>query len=346
MLVYLMVMLVNTYYIGHLNNPVLLAGVGMGNMLINVLCFAVTQGMNSALESFVSHSFGAGKYDKCGILLNRGKFVSSMVMVPLIIIYIFSEEILVALHQDRAISHIAKRYCCILIPGIWAQSMFDATRKFCSAQFITSVALYVQIFTLVLHFFWCWLFITHLDMKEVGAAIATNITYIANWMLQETWCKRNLGTTTYKPADKKMFNKVGKYLKVAIPGACMLCFEWWVFELLAIFSGLMSVEALAAEVVIVNIVSFIFMLPLGISYAASAFTGIFLGANKVPQAKKYARLTMLFNIFLTIIVIIILGLLRTQISHLFTHDDGTTFIIMDVLSIILLYIFFDTIHGV
>ena len=41
MLVYLMVMLVNTYYIGNLNDPVLLAGVGMGNMLINVLCFAV-----------------------------------------------------------------------------------------------------------------------------------------------------------------------------------------------------------------------------------------------------------------------------------------------------------------
>ena len=42
MLVYLMVMLVNTYFIGHLDNPALLAGVGMGNMLINVLCFAIT----------------------------------------------------------------------------------------------------------------------------------------------------------------------------------------------------------------------------------------------------------------------------------------------------------------
>ena len=57
----------------------------------------------------------------------------------------------------------------------------------------------------------------------------------------------------------------------------MLCFEWWCFELLAIFSGLISVEALAAEVVIVNIVTFIFMIPLGTSYSASAFTRIFLG---------------------------------------------------------------------
>ena len=54
MLVFLLVQLVNTYFVGHENDPVLLAGVGMGNMLINVLCFAVVQGLNGALETFVS----------------------------------------------------------------------------------------------------------------------------------------------------------------------------------------------------------------------------------------------------------------------------------------------------
>merc|ERR1740130_19289 len=74
-----------------------------------------------------------------------------------------------------------------------------------------------------------------------------------------------------------MFNEVGAYLKVGISGMLMLCFEWWAFELLAIFSGLIGVTELAAEGVIINIVSFIFMLPLGISYSASALTGNYLG---------------------------------------------------------------------
>ena len=98
MFVYMMVMLVNTYFIGNLNEPVLLAGVGMGNMLINVLCFAVVQGLNGALETLVSQAYGAGKYEACGIYLNRGKLVASMIMIPLVIIYIYSEDILVALH--------------------------------------------------------------------------------------------------------------------------------------------------------------------------------------------------------------------------------------------------------
>jgi len=54
MLLFLLVQMTNTYYIGNLNEPKLLAGVGMGNMLINVLCFAVTQGLNGALETLVS----------------------------------------------------------------------------------------------------------------------------------------------------------------------------------------------------------------------------------------------------------------------------------------------------
>ena len=54
MLLYLLVQLTNTWFIGNLNEPVVLAGVGMGNMLINVLCFAVIQGINGALETFVS----------------------------------------------------------------------------------------------------------------------------------------------------------------------------------------------------------------------------------------------------------------------------------------------------
>jgi MATE family multidrug resistance protein len=85
---------------------------------------------------------------------------------------------------------------------------------------------------------------------------------------------------------------LGTYLKIGIPGALMLCFEWWAFELLALFSGIMGVDALAAEVIIINVVSFIFMIPLGTSYAASALTGYFLGEGKILQAKRYAMLTI------------------------------------------------------
>ena len=88
------------------------------------------------------------------------------------------------------------------------------------------------------------------------------------------------------------------------------------------------------------------MVPLGISIAASAFTGVFLGRQKINQAKKYARLTILFNIIITLVILIILWTCHDGISHLFTQDGPTVDIISDVINILILYIFFDTIHGV
>ena len=58
MFFYMFVQLLNTYYVGHTNDAVLISGVGMGNMLINVLAFAIMQGLNGALETLVSRSFG------------------------------------------------------------------------------------------------------------------------------------------------------------------------------------------------------------------------------------------------------------------------------------------------
>jgi multidrug resistance protein, MATE family len=83
----------------------------------------------------------------------------------------------------------------------------------------------------------------------------------------------------------------------------MVCFEWWAFELLAIFSGYISVASLAAEVVIINIVSFVFMMPLGISFAASSLTGNYIGQGNIPLAKRFASLTMVLNVILSLLVI-------------------------------------------
>ena len=100
------------------------------------------------------------------------------------------------------------------------------------------------------------------------------------------------------------------YLKIGVPGMFMLCFEWWAFELLAIFSGLISVTDLAAEVVIINMVAFIFMIPLGISYSASGLTGNSLGLGEIDRAHRYAIITMTINVAITTVVVILLGVFQ------------------------------------
>lgn len=46
--------LINIYFIGHLNDAHMLAGSGMGNIIISMMVLAVFLGMNGALETFIS----------------------------------------------------------------------------------------------------------------------------------------------------------------------------------------------------------------------------------------------------------------------------------------------------
>ena len=107
--------------------------------------------------------------------------------------------------------------------------------------------------------------------------------------------------------DKSVTESLGYYLKIGVPGMLMLCFEWWCFEILAIFTGLLGVKELAAEVIIINCISFLFMLPLGVSYSASALTGNYLGEGKIDLAKRFSTLCIVFNVIITTIICILIG---------------------------------------
>lgn len=340
--------MITVFFIGRQNDPVLLAAVGLGNMMINVLAFAITQGLNGALEYYVSVSFGKKKYKECGQWLNRGKFVSTLALVPTVILYLNAEYLLLALKQDPAISKIAAKYLIIVIPGVWSQVMFDATKKFHSAQFITHLQLVAQAIMLVGHIFWCYLLIFKWGMGYTGAAIALDITYCGNMILIDAFSAfhEQLKKTWVLIPDKSITTELMEYLRLGLPAALMLCFEWWLFEILAILAGLMNVESLAAEVIIVTMVSYLFMVPLGCSFAASAFTGYFCANGQPDVGKKYTRLTVLFGLVLTSLQLLLLFLYQDSISRLFTTDEKVVNIVYESLTVLYIYIFFDTIHGI
>jgi len=238
-------------------------------------------------------------------------------MIPLIVIFAVSDKILIGIGQDAQVSQIAQTYVTLMIPGVWAMGQFDSTRKFLSSQYKTAIPVWTQLFTLALHFLWCYLFIRKNNWREKGAALATNITYLLNLIISDTII-RIQKDTVFKDMvfwyDRSCYKDLLSYLRIGVPGMLMLCFEWWAFELLAIFTGLLGVEQLAAEVVIINLISFIFMLPLGISYSASALTGNYLGEGKIDLAKKFAAMTIVFDVILTSVICLVLGLCSDGIS--------------------------------
>ena len=73
--------------------------------------------------------------------------------------------------------------------------------------------------------------------------------------------------------DKKAFYGLSQYMSLGIPSAMMLCLEWWAYEMMTLMAGYLGVNEQAAQIVMLNIIAFMFMFALGLSSAASTVVG-------------------------------------------------------------------------
>ena len=88
------------------------------------------------------------------------------------------------------------------------------------------------------------------------------------------------------------------------------------------------------------------MMPLGISYSASALVGNNIGCGNIQLASRYAKLTVGFDVILTTIILFFFMVYQDGVSTIFTTDPKIVGIVKNSIWIISLYVFFDTIHGV
>merc|ERR1712167_370578 len=104
---------------------------------------------------------------------------------PTVILFLFADEILISLFRQNAfVSEIAIQYCIISMPGIWAMTQFDATKRFLSAQKVVIwQAVKVQFLTLLLQMAACYVMIIQFQWGVFGAALATNLVSIGNMVI-------------------------------------------------------------------------------------------------------------------------------------------------------------------
>jgi MATE family multidrug resistance protein len=130
------------------------------------------------------------------------------------------------------------------------------------------VSTFAQVFTTCTHILTCYILIIKLDLKVFGAAMALNITYGLNFIIQEAYVSfiawEELKIYSADLLSANTLQGWAKFLKLGIPGTFMQCFEWWAFEILAIFAGILGTVYLGAHVAVINICALTFMIALGL----------------------------------------------------------------------------------
>ncbi|KAJ1185871.1 hypothetical protein NDU88_002657 [Pleurodeles waltl] len=131
------------------------------------------------------------------------------------------------------------------------------------------------------------LFVLHLGVQ--GSALANTISQISLSVFLFLYIRiRKLHALTWGGWSWECLQEWGPFTSLAVPSMLILCFEWWIYEIGNFVAGLISVTELGAESVMYQICTVAYMLPYGLSIAASVRVGNALGAGNEKQAKSSA----------------------------------------------------------
>ncbi|CDW89184.1 na+-driven multidrug efflux pump [Stylonychia lemnae] len=263
--------------------------------------------------------------------------------MPIIIALVLCEQFMLAIGMDPRASEYAGLYTYLLIPAMFFHSQFDATRQYLNALNKSEVVMYIMIITSGLHLVWCYLLTSVWKLDVVGVSLATLITFFLNFFIVTIYCKRNkeVRKSFFFPT-KESFQKLGEYLQIGIPSCCMLCLEWWSFEVLAIMAGYISVDATGAHVIIINTHVVIIMAPLGAQVATIVCVGQAMGEGHASKAVSYFRLVALYSLMLNITLGTVIFFTRESIARIFTTSENLIPMIMDGYSVLILILL---LHG-
>ncbi|XP_027357359.1 protein DETOXIFICATION 16-like [Abrus precatorius] len=287
--------MISVMFVGHLDE-LFLAGASLATSFVNVTGFHVLMGMSSALDTLCGQAYGAQQYHMVGVHTQGAMLVSTLVTLPVSIIWVYLSPILVVLHQDKAIASQAQLYARYLIPSLSANALLRCIIKFLQTQNIVFPMVLATGLTTMLHFFLCWALVLKFGLGMKGAAIATCISNWFNTILLALYiwlsplCKR-----TWNGFSKESLHKIPQFLRLAFPSALMVCLETWTFELMVLLSGALPNAKLQTSVlsICLNTAGIVWMIPFGVSAAGSTRISNELGAGYPKAAYLAVKVTLL-----------------------------------------------------
>ncbi|KAK2638994.1 hypothetical protein Ddye_026789 [Dipteronia dyeriana] len=283
---YYAIPLVSVMFAGHLGH-LQLAGATLANSWATVTGFALMTGLSGALETICGQGFGAREYKMLGLYLQASCIISFLFSVVVSIFWLFTEPILILLHQDPNISKAAALYVKYLIPGIFAYGLLQNILRFVQTQSIVMPLVLLSVLPMAIHLGIAYALVHWTSLGFKGASLAASVSLWISILLLATYiiCSKKF-KHTWQGFSFESFSLILTNLKLALPSAAMVCLEYWAFEILVLLAGLMPNSEVTTSLI-----------------AICTRVSNELGAGNLDRAKSAMAVTLKLSVLLALIVV-------------------------------------------
>ncbi|MGG6242217.1 MATE family efflux transporter [Nodosilinea sp. AN01ver1] len=315
---------VDTLMMGRLGANILAAG-GLAALCFQLL-LAVVGGFVMAVGPLVAQAFGAGDRAQVEAVARQGFWLALALSLPMMAGLSQMAEVLRLLGQPAAIAELTAPYFQWILWGALPGLCFALLRGYASAlaqaQVVIAIVLVGTAFNIAGNYalgFGKWGFPA---LGLGGLGLASGLSYWLMFGLFLLYILRHPNLKQYqfwRGWYRIQPRLVGRMLVMGAELAITIALEFSLFAVVTFLMGILSPEVLAAHQTVYQTIYLIFMVPLGLSYAATARVGQALGQQDMAQARRAGYVAIAIAAAFMLLSTVALLLWRQQIIGLYLN---------------------------
>ncbi|XP_042529774.1 multidrug and toxin extrusion protein 1 isoform X1 [Dipodomys spectabilis] len=324
---------ISSVFCGHLGKLELDA-VTLAIAIINVTGISVGHGLSSACDTLISQTYGSQNLKHVGVILQKGVLILLLCCFPCWALFVNTQHILLLFRQDPSVSKLTQTYVMIFIPALPASFLYTLQVKYLLNQGIVLPQIVTGFAANLVNALANYLFLYQLNLGVMGSALANTIAQFTLALLLFLYILgRKLHQATWGGWSIECLQDWASFLHLAIPSMLMLCIEWWAYEIGSFLSGILGMVELGAQSIVYELAVIMYMIPIGISVAASVRVGNALGAGNIEQAKKSSVLALLVTVLFAVAFCVLMLSCKDFVGYIFTTDRDIVALVAQVVPI-------------
>jgi MATE family multidrug resistance protein len=303
-----------------------------------------------------AHAIGAGDSRRAGRIARQGLVLAALLAVPVVAALLVANRLLALLGYDPALAAEIGRFLGAIAwaaPGFLG---FAVLRGFLVAASHSRTVMVVLILCIPMNAGLNWVLIFgHLGAPALGIAGSGCATAVIQWLMFTGLGIYALAAPSLAKYRMRPFlrgwNEIGRILRLGLPIGGILGLEIGVFATTGILMGLLGADALGAHQLVMNCISVIFMVPLGIAQAATVRVAVALGSAAPAAARRAGFVALALGVAYMAIMAGVLVAAPRAIARIYVDIDapanrGLVGIALYLLVIAALFQIFDGVQAI
>ena len=344
----------NTVIVGSLGSAAL-AAAGLGASLYFTIAM-VCSGILTAVAPLAAHAIGAREDRRAGRVAGAGMVLAALLTVPVVSALLLANRLLVRLGYEPALAAEIGRFLGAIAwaaPGFLG---FAVLRSFLVAASHSRTVMIALILCIPMNAGLNWILVFgHLGAPALGIAGSGCSTAVIQWLMFSglalyALAAPSLARYRLRPSLRSR-DEIKRILRLGLPIGGILGLEIGVFSATGILMGLLGADALGAHQLVMNCISVIFMVPLGIAQAATVRVAVALGFGSPTAARRAGFVALALGVAYMAIMAVVLVAVPHTIAGIYVDIDapanrGLVGIALYLLAIAALFQIFDGIQAI